>query len=293
MLWLSSIRPKVHSFIAMRTTKFGQKIGILLGFLVCLQSFAQSKKPIQSSDNQNIHKSETPQQVVKNIGVYVYDGFNTLDAIGSYQVLSELMSVNIFLIAKNKGIVKNQRGLEIKVDHAIADVAQLDILIIPGGAQETFLQTQDPEVLDWIRQIDRHTLYTASVCTGAWILGATGLLEGKKVSANWYRAEEIMAMYGAQYQHERYTRDGKYWTSAGVSAGIDMALGMVNALKGEKYTKAVLLDLEYDPRPLYPDGDASKTDPDVKEMMNKLYDNLLKSLIDTEKNKRASQVRPK
>lgn len=234
-----------------------------------------------------------PKEPVKTIGIYVYDGYNTLDAIGPYQVLSELMYVNIFLVAKNKGFVKNQRGLEVKVDKSIAEVEQLDILIIPGGAKETFLQTQDQEVLDWIRKIDQKSIYTASVCTGAWILGATGLLEGKNVSANWYRADEIMGMYGAKYQPERYVRDGKYWTSAGVTAGMDMALGMINELMGDKYTKAALLDLEYDPKPIYPDGNASKTEPIVKEMMLQMYDMGLKPLIDAEKNKKEKATQEK
>lgn len=234
-----------------------------------------------------------PKEPVKTIGIYVYDGYNTLDAIGPYQVLSELMYVNIFLVAKNKGFIKNQRGLEVKVDKSIAEVEQLDILIIPGGAKETFLQTQDQEVLDWIRKIDQKSIYTASVCTGAWILGATGLLEGKNVSANWYRADEIMGMYGAKYQPERYVRDGKCWTSAGVTAGMDMALGMINELMGDKYTKAALLDLEYDPKPIYPDGNASKTEPIVKEMMLQMYDMGLKPLIDAEKNKKEKATQEK
>lgn len=234
-----------------------------------------------------------PKVPIKTIGVYVYDGYNTLDAIGPYQVLSELMSVNIFFVAKNKGFVKNQRGLEVKVDKSIAEVEQLDILIIPGGAKETFFQTQDQEVLDWIRKIDQKSVYTASVCTGAWILGATGLLEGKNVSANWYRADEIMKMYGATYRPERYVRDGKYWTSAGVTAGMDMALGMINELMGDKYTKAALLDLEYDPKPIYPDGNATKTEPIVKEMMMQMYDMGLKPLIDAEKSKKEESTQEK
>lgn len=234
-----------------------------------------------------------PKEDIKTIGVYVYDGFNTLDAIGPYQVLSELMKVNIFFVAKKKGLVKNQRGLEINVKKSIDEVDKLDILVIPGGAKETFLQTQDQEVLDWIRKIDKTSVYTASVCTGGWILGATGLLDGKNVSCNWYRADEIMKMYGASYKPERYVRDGKYWTSAGVSAGIDMALGMMNELMGEKYTKGVMLDLEYDPKPPYDAGSVSKTDKIVADMMLEMYDMGLKDLFEEDQKKRNEQARNK
>jgi putative intracellular protease/amidase len=234
-----------------------------------------------------------PKEDIKTIGVYVYDGFNTLDAVGPYQVLSELMKVDIFFVAKKKGIVKNQRGLEINITKSFADVEQLDVLVIPGGAKETFMQTQDQEVLDWIRKIDKTSVYTASVCTGGWILGATGLLEGKSVSCNWYRADEIMKMYGATYKPERYVKDGKYWTSAGVTAGMDMALGMMNELMGEKYTKGVMLDLEYDPKPPYDAGSVAKTDKIVADMMLEMYDMGLKDLFEEDQKKRNEQARNK
>ncbi|HAK80338.1 MAG TPA: 4-methyl-5(B-hydroxyethyl)-thiazole monophosphate biosynthesis protein [Runella sp.] len=269
---------------------------LILMYAACISAIAQTSEADSTAKRHDELMQiimTKPKVPIKTIGIYVYDGYNTLDAIGPYQVLSELMSVNIFFVAKNNGFVKNQRGLELKVDKSIAEVEQLDILIIPGGAKETFFQTQDQEVLDWIRKIDQKSVYTASVCTGAWILGATGLLEGKDVSANWYRASEIMDMYGAKYQPERFVRDGKYWTSAGVTAGMDMALGMINELMGDKYTKAALLDLEYDPKPIYPDGNATKTEPIVKEMLMQMYDIDLKPLIDAEKNKKEESAQKK
>ena len=141
-----------------------------------------------------------PKVPIKTIGIYVYDGYNTLDAIGPYQVLSELMSVDIFFVAKEKGMVKNQRGLKVQVDKSISDVKQLDILVIPGGAIETFMQTQDTAVLNWIRRIDKTSKYTTSVCTGGWILGAAGLLKGKNATTNWYPRRGIHATVWCQFQ---------------------------------------------------------------------------------------------
>ncbi|MBL7813834.1 MAG: DJ-1/PfpI family protein [Saprospiraceae bacterium] len=230
----------------------------------------------------------TPPKIpIKTIGIYVYDGLNTMDAFGPYHVLSQLMGVNIFFVAKEKGMVKNQRGLQVKVDKSIADVKQLDILVIPGGAKETFMQTQDTAVLNWIREIDKTSVYTTSVCTGGWILGATGLLKDKNVTTNWYRAEEIMKMYGAKFKQERYVQDGKYWTSAGVTAGMDMALGIMDELMGKKYTQGVMLDLEYDPKPPYKAGSVSNTEPIVVDMMQQMYDMGLQPLFEAEKKKRA------
>lgn len=279
-----------------------KKNKLLLIVLLCLGSgrfiLAQdttSKEPSKLKRHMEMMKilMTKPKENIKTIGVYVYDGFNTLDAVGPYQVLSQLMKVDIFFVAKKKGLIKNQRGLEFNVTKSIDEVQQLDILVIPGGAKETFLQTQDQEVLDWIKKIDKTSVYTTSVCTGGWILGATGLLEGKNVSCNWYRADEIMKMYGATYRPERYVRDGKYWTSAGVTAGMDMALGIMNELMGEKYTKGVMLDLEYDPKPPYDAGSVSKTDEIVADMMLEMYDMGMKDYFTEEKAKRAEAARKK
>jgi putative intracellular protease/amidase len=232
----------------------------------------------------------TPTKVpIKKIGILLYDGYNTLDAMGPYHTLAEIMGAKTYFIAKKRGVVKNQRGLEVKVDSSFNDVSSLDILVIPGGAGETFMQTQDTTTLNWIKKIDKTTKYTASVCTGSWILGATGLLKGKNVTSNWYRAEEVMKMYGANYKEGRWVQDGKYWTSAGVSAGIDMSLAIIDDLLGKKYTEAVMLDLEYDPKPPYNAGVPRKTDPLVADMMKEMYDMMLLPLIQGEQKKRTKQ----
>lgn len=213
-----------------------------------------------------------PKYPIKTIGIFVYDGYNTLDAVGPYQTLSQIMGTKVFFIAKQRGLVRNQTGLKVQVDTSITDVSKLDILIIPGGAAETFKMTKDTAVLNWIKQIDKTTTYTASVCTGASILGATGSLKGKNATTNWYRAKEMLNSYGAKFKDKRWVKDGKYWTSAGVTAGLDMSLAIINDLMGEKYTQGVMLDLEYDPQPLYNAGSVKKTDSIVADMMKEMYD---------------------
>ncbi len=226
-----------------------------------------------------------PKVPIKTIGILVYDGYNTLDAMGPYHTLAEIMGAKTFFIAKQKGLIKNQRGLEMKVDTSFADVKNLDILVIPGGAVETFMQTQDTVTLSWIRQIDKTTHYTTSVCTGSWILGATGLLKGKNATSNWYRADEMMTLYGANFKKERWVKDGKYWTSAGVTAGMDMSLAIIDDLMGRRYTEGVMLDLEYDPKPPYYAGVPEKAEPIVADMMKEMYDMALLPLIEKEKKK--------
>lgn len=220
-----------------------------------------------------------PRYPIRTIGIYLYDGYQTLDAMGPYETLSQLSGVKVFFIAKQKGTVANQRGMKVLVDTAIDRVTKLDILVIPGGAGETFLQTQDTAVLNWIRRIDETTTYTTSVCTGAWILGATGLLKDKTATTNWYRAEEMLNRYGARFSPGRWAHDGKYWTSAGVTAGIDMSLAIINDLMGEKYTQGVMLNLEYDPHPPVTGGSVQNTPSLVKDMLQTMYDRGMQPLF--------------
>lgn len=220
-----------------------------------------------------------PRKVIKTIGILVYDGVNDLDFTGPRYVLGQ-SGAKTRLIAIKPGPFKTVMGVQVLPDTTIDDVKELDILVIPGGFTGTIEAAYDKKVLDWIRAIDKTTTYTASVCTGGWILGATGLLEGKRASTNWYREEEFLSKYKAIPANERYTRDGKYWTSAGVTAGMDMSLAMLNDNWGEKYTQGVMLDMEYDPAPPINGGTPEKTGTLVRWMMKAMYDAGVNPLIE-------------
>ena len=227
-----------------------------------------------------LSKKPNPNVNVNGIGIFVYDGMNPTDALGPFQVF-RTSGLNAFLVGKHKGEIVANNGLKIVVDKSIDEVNRLDILVVPGGALETAMETMDPATLAWIKMIDANTIYTTSVCTGAWILGAAGLLEGKKATTNWYRADEILTKYGAQFQQKRYVIDGKYITSAGVTAGFDMALKIVLKLFGKAYTQAVMLDLEYDPAPPIEGGSVLNTRPDVFAAMREMYDYFLLGFINS------------
>jgi len=253
------------------------KILIIIPMLAGLHSYCIGQTPNQDSLARRHQQMmdiimTQPKYPIKAIGIYLYDGYQTLDAMGPYETLSNLSGVKIFFIAKQRGTIRNQHGMKVLVDTSIDKVTRLDILVIPGGAAETFMQTQDTFLLNWIRRIDRTTTYTTSVCTGAWILGATGLLQGKNATTNWYRAEEMLKRYGATFKDERWVNDGKYWTSAGVTAGVDMCLAIINELMGEKYTQGVMLNLEYNPHPPIIGGSVKNTQPLVRDMMQDMYD---------------------
>jgi len=241
--------------------------------LVCyINAYAQT-----NIANANRHQEmmniilQKPKMEIKTIGILVYEGFNNLDAMGPYQILKQISGAKTFLIAKNRGLVKNNSGVRIQVDTTTDEVNYLDIIVIPGGALETLLL------------IDKKSIYTTSVCTGAWILGATGILKDKNATTNWYRADEMLLMYGAKFKEERWVKDGKYWTSAGVTAGMDMSLAIIDDLLGRQYTEAIMLDLEYNPKPPYLGGTPKTTDPLVADMMKEMYDMVMLPMIKKEK----------
>lgn len=215
---------------------------------------------------------EVPTDTIEIIGILLYDGFFTMDAMGPLSVLNSMYPTKKILIGRNKGTITSSDKVRIEVEYGIEDIEQLDMLIIPGGFIETYQATKDQELLDWVRKIDQNSKYTVSVCTGAWILGAAGLLKGKNGTTHWYRAEEKLAEYGATFVKERYTNDGKYWTSAGVSAGIDMSLALVDQILGRNYAEFVALNLEYDPQPPFESGHPDKADRVVSIMTEKMYD---------------------
>jgi transcriptional regulator GlxA family with amidase domain len=187
------------------------------------------------------------------VAIALYDRFTVLDAIGPYQVLSELPGLDVVLTAQWRGPVTDERG-----GAAVSAVATFDevprpgIVIVPGGPGQVDHMTPGP-LPDWLVAVDQSTVWTASVCTGALILAAAGLLDGRQAATYWLAREEL-ARLGAKPSGERYVFDGKYVTSAGVSAGIDMALALAARIAGEDAAMAAQLGIEYDPRPPFAAG---------------------------------------
>jgi transcriptional regulator GlxA family with amidase domain len=222
-----------------------------------------------------------PKYDIRTIGILVYNGVNDLDLMGPRYILGQAMGVKTQLIALKQGNIKTVMGVEIVPNTVIDSVSQLDILIIPGGFTGTIEAAYNNDLHEWIRKIDKSTKYTGAVCTGVWVLGATGLLENKKASTNWYREEEFLEKYKAIPANERYTQDGKYWTSAGVTAAMDMSLAIMQDIYGDRYAQAIMLDMEYDPQPPIEGGTPEKTNWAVNWMMKAMYDGGVNPLIDS------------
>ena len=200
------------------------------------------------------------------IAFLVYEGMTTLDLIGPYEVLNLVPDADIRFVAKQTGELRvDSKAFGIVVDHALADVPRPDVFVVPGGLEGTFAAAQDDEILSWVREAHEHTTWTTSVCTGSLILGAAGLLKGKRATTHW-AAAPMLEHHGATYTSDRVVEDGKLITAAGVSSGIDMALGLVARLADDDTARAIQLGIEYDPQPPFDAGSPEKAGPRIVEL---------------------------
>jgi transcriptional regulator GlxA family with amidase domain len=150
-------------------------------------------------------------------------------------------------------------------DRTLDELADPDVLLVGGGAGNRPM-LEDDEVLDWLQSADEHSTWTTSVCTGALVLGAAGLLEGKRATTHWAYLDRL-ERFGAEPVSERYVIDGKVATAAGVSAGVDMALELVARITDENVAKAIQLGIEYDPAPPFDSGSPAKASPELVELI--------------------------
>jgi transcriptional regulator GlxA family with amidase domain len=196
-------------------------------------------------------------QTTTKVAILIFDGLTALDAIGPYDVLRQVPGWEVTFVGKEPGQVRTEDGgLGLVADVGIAEAGEVDILLVPGGSGERELHS-DQEVLEWLRAVDRGTRRTTSVCTGSLLLGAAGLLEGRRATTYWQSLEELRD-FGAEPVADRWVEDGKYLTAAGVSAGIDMALHLVADEVAPEMSQAVQLGIEYDPAPPFDTGSPAK-----------------------------------
>ena len=200
------------------------------------------------------------------IAILIFDGLTALDAIGPYEVLSRLPGADLGFVAKEAGPKRTDTGaLGVEADLALADLDSPEVVLVPGGPGSRPLM-RDPEVLEWLRSAHASSTWTTSVCTGALVLGAAGILDGKRATTHWAFLDRLSEL-GAEPVAERVVEDGKVITAAGVSAGIDMALTLVARIAGDEVAQAIQLGIEYDPQPPFDAGSLSKASPEVIEMV--------------------------
>lgn len=191
-----------------------------------------------------------------DIAILLYDRMAVLDAAGPYEVMRNVPGWDVRFVAKQPGEVRCEGGLGLLADGYLGDAEEPDLVLVPGGIGSRALM-HDEEVLEWLRGVDRRTRWTTSVCTGSLILGAAGLLDGKRATSNWLLLDAI-ERFGADPVGGRWVMDGKLVTAAGVTAGIDMALHLVGREVGPEVAEAVQLGIEYDPQPPFDSGSEAK-----------------------------------
>jgi cyclohexyl-isocyanide hydratase len=193
------------------------------------------------------------------IGLLLFPDITQLDLTGPYEVFIKFPDAKVRLIWKSLDPVTAGGGMRILPDTSFADCPQLDLVCVPGGAGMNPLLNDD-ETLAFIRSQALEARYVTSVCTGALVLGAAGLLKGKRATTHWM-SHDMLKPFGAIPVNERYVIDGNIVTGGGVTAGIDFALGIAADLHGEELARAIQLAIEYDPAPPFASGSPANAGP--------------------------------
>jgi transcriptional regulator GlxA family with amidase domain len=196
------------------------------------------------------------------VAILIFDGLTALDAVGPYEVLSRLPGAELTFVAKEVGPKRTDTGaLALNADASLDELTDPDVLLIPGGEGNRPL-LDDAEALDWVRAAHEGTTWTTSVCTGALVLGAAGILDGLEATTHWVYLEALRE-YGATPVKRRVVEQGKVMTAAGVSSGLDMALELTAREVGPEFAQAVQLGIEYDPDPPFDTGSPDKAPPEI------------------------------
>jgi len=206
--------------------------------------------------------NETPRW---QIGMLLFPRLTQLDMTGPYEVLARLPNAKVQLIARSLDPVMTDRGMAIVPTMTFAACPQLDVIMVPGGPGQQDLM-EDAMVLEFLRNQARGAKYVTSVCTGSLVLGAAGLLEGKRATCHWAAIENLKAL-GAIPVSERVVVDGTIVTAAGVASGIDFALTLAAILEGEAAAREIQLQIEYDPAPPFDSGSPRTAPPDIVEKL--------------------------
>jgi cyclohexyl-isocyanide hydratase len=196
-----------------------------------------------------------------HFGILVFPRVQQLDLTGPYEVFASVPDAKVHLIWKDCSTVTSATGLVLTPTMTFAECPALDVLCVPGGGGVNEL-LQDTAVLDFVRGQAARARYVSSVCTGALVLGAAGLLKGRRATTHW-NSHDLLSKFGAIPTHGRVVRDGNLFTAGGVTAGIDFGLTMVAELLGEAQAQTIQLQHEYAPAPPFQSGTPESAPPSI------------------------------
>ena len=202
-----------------------------------------------------------PPDTHLHIGSLLFEGVDQIDLTGPFEVLSRLPNSTCRLYGSTAGTVRDLKGLRLTPDAALADAPPLDVLHVPGGfGQEALME--DEGVLDWLRTQAAGAHSVFSVCTGALLCGAAGLLVGRRATTHW-ASFHLLPLFGAIPVNQRVVVDGDWVFAAGVTAGIDGALRLAAELRGVEVAQAIQLYMAYAPEPPFDSGTPERAPPAI------------------------------
>ncbi|MBE7217747.1 MAG: DJ-1/PfpI family protein [Caulobacteraceae bacterium] len=204
-----------------------------------------------------------PRDPPLKIGALLYEGVDQIDLTGPFEVLSRLPGASFTIYGVDPGPVRDVNGLRLAPDGVLEDAPQLDVLHVPGGSGQEALM-DDARVLAWLRRQAQGAACVFSVCTGALLLGAAGLLRGRRATTYW-AVHHLLPLYGAVAVDARVVADGRYLCAAGVTAGIDGALRLAADLRGVEAAQRIQLEMAYAPEPPFESGSPDDAPPTVLE----------------------------
>src|SRR5215469_2706289 len=213
-----------------------------------------------------------PQMTTRplSVGCLVFAQIDQIDLTGPFEVLSRMPDTTIRVIAKELAPVRDVQGLRLTPDVSIAEAGNFDVLLVPGGYGQQALM-HDDEVLALIRSQVHHERLLFSVCTGALLCGAAGVLAGRQVTTHW-AARHLLPHYGAVLADARVVADGNIISAAGVTAGLDAALVLVSLLRGEAAAQEIQLAIEYAPNPVFHSGTPESAPTEVLASFRQKYE---------------------
>jgi transcriptional regulator GlxA family with amidase domain len=200
-----------------------------------------------------------------DIAILLFEGLTALDAVGPYEVLWRVPGARVHWVATSCGVHRTESGFGMLADRTLDEIQHPDVLVIPGGIGARTAM-RDPIILNWVRAAHAESQWTTSVCTGALVLGAAGILNGLKATTHWSELDRLRE-FGAEPTTARVVTQDKVITAAGVSAGIDMALELARLLSSEVVAQAIQLSIEYDPQPPFDCGSVNKAKPEVVSLV--------------------------
>src|SRR5580692_4131204 len=205
-----------------------------------------------------------------SVGCLIFEQMDQIDFTGPFEVLSRMPDTAVRIIGKELSPVRDVQGLRLTPDVTVADAGIFDVLLVPGGHGQQALM-HDEQVLALIRKQVQRDRLLFSVCTGALLCGAAGVLKGRHVTTHW-SARHLMPYYGADLVDARVVVDGNIISAAGVTAGLDAALVLVSLLRGDAAAEEVQLAIEYAPNPVFHSGTPESAPAQVLESFQKKYE---------------------